>query len=457
MHASILIIDPIAPHRIQLQVLFERTQYKIDVAASATEARAYLKKHRPVLIVTTDSLNDQNPLSFVCELKARSECSAIPVIVLSRYGRITTLEALRAGAADLFAAPFIPELILTRVRSLLRYVDTSQDKWVREAADCMGGLSEAQRPFEVARRISIIGQADSDQAALCVGIKQHRGFRVSFLSPDDGTLLASRLIRADAAILVKGDQSYDDITRLLVDMRAHPMLRDLGVIIVGAFSTEQKKHLFDLGAHEVIAADTPLEECILRIGVLVERKQIQERQKQNLMFSMQAAIVDPLTGVFNRRFALPRLHNILKDAYQHNAACSIAMLDIDHFRAVNTRYGHVTGDHVLRSVADLLREHVRGQDIVARMGGEEFLIVMPNCAKDEGHHLVENMRRMIKEKRIKARGSEQTVHVSVSIGLVSAPSDEFPTLPDSLDEVIARADAALYHSKEAGRNQVSIM
>ncbi len=457
MHASILIIDPIAPHRIQLQVLFARTQYRIEMAASLAEARTYMKHNRPVLIVTTDSLNDQNPLSFVCELKARSDLADIPVIVLSRYGRISTIEALRAGAADLFAAPFIPELILTRVRSLLRHVDNSQDTWVRAAADCMGGLSEAQRPFDVVRRISVIGPSGVDDLPLFEGFKRHRGYRMSFLSSHDGTLLVSRLIRADAAILVQGAQSDQDILRLLVDMRAHPMLRELGVIIIGAFSTAQKQHFFDLGAHEVIETDTSLEELILRIGVLVERKKVQEQQKQNLMLSMQAAIVDPLTGAFNRRFVLPRLQHILTEAYHHQAPCSIAMLDIDHFRAVNTTYGHVTGDHVLRNVADILRHSARSEDIVARMGGEEFLIVMPNCAQDEGHHVADQMRRAIHGAKIAAKGADTPISVSVSIGLISAPSAEFPTLPDSLDEVIARADAALYLSKEAGRNQVSIM
>jgi diguanylate cyclase (GGDEF)-like protein len=133
------------------------------------------------------------------------------------------------------------------------------------------------------------------------------------------------------------------------------------------------------------------------------------------------------------------------------------MLDIDHFRAVNTTYGHVTGDHVLRNVADILRHSARSEDIVARMGGEEFLIVMPNCAQDEGHHVADQMRRAIHGAKIAAKGADTPISVSVSIGLISAPSAEFPTLPDSLDEVIARADAALYLSKEAGRNQVSIM
>lgn len=456
MQSSILIIDHIPTHRVQLKVMFARMQYDIHCVASAAQAREYLRDTRPVLIVVTNSLADQKPLPFVCELKAREDLASVPVLMLSRSADITTLDALRAGAADLFNAPFVKELILTRVRSLLRNSDTAQDHWVREAADCMTGLSEVQRPFEAVRRVALLTHGAGPQTLLLQQLQSSKSYRFSQLDASQGPLAFADLLREDAVMIVGHQCQREQIAQTLVELRAHPMLRDIGVLVLGEFDTQTAKHLYDIGANEVQAQEVSGEEVLLRLGVLIEKKKLSERHKQSLMLSMQAAIVDPLTGVFNRRFALPRLHKTLKDAYLRNRPCSVAMLDIDHFRDVNTQHGHVVGDRVLRKVADILRKNTGSDDMIARMGGEEFLIVMPNATSQEAYAKVEELRQAVRLTPMAGRADRGAFFVSVSLGLVSVPSPEFPTMPETIDELIASADAALYRSKEAGRNQVSL-
>lgn len=160
----------------------------------------------------------------------------------------------------------------------------------------------------------------------------------------------------------------------------------------------------------------------------------------------EAATLDKLTGLFNRHYG----EKVLLDA--HAAAeiddyppC-ILMGDVDHFKAINDRHGHPVGDRVLRDVASILRQAVRASDPIIRWGGEEFLILLRNCDQARGIELAERIR-----KRIEAHSDEDVGQVTMSLGLATLSNGE------SIDQLIARADQALYSSKRAGRNRVTFI
>jgi two-component system, cell cycle response regulator len=164
---------------------------------------------------------------------------------------------------------------------------------------------------------------------------------------------------------------------------------------------------------------------------------------------LASALRDPLTRLYNKRYLLDRLDSELKFARRHDAALSLLMLDIDHFKAINDGHGHLAGDAVLVHLAGVLQKIVRNEDVVARFGGEELAIILRASAVDAAVALGERLCRTIEATVIPYRDLE--LRATVSIGVAGLPSIK----ADTVEQLLEAADQALYRAKDAGRNRVS--
>ena len=163
---------------------------------------------------------------------------------------------------------------------------------------------------------------------------------------------------------------------------------------------------------------------------------------------MLGSFRDKLTGLYNRRFGMQRLQEEFGRAQRTGDPVGVLMFDLDHFKSINDSYGHLTGDRVLRAVADCARSAVRQGDVLLRYGGEEFLVVLPGAGRDDVQEVAERIRRIVGDIEESAQGN--VVRVTVSLGGCSFPatSAEDPTA------LIAVADQALYAAKAGGRDRV---
>ena len=159
-------------------------------------------------------------------------------------------------------------------------------------------------------------------------------------------------------------------------------------------------------------------------------------------------VLDPLTGLYNRRYLDARLSEEIRRAERYDVQFSILLLDIDHFKKVNDTFGHIVGDDVIRRVADIVSEVTRPSDTVSRFGGEELLVIAFEIDPTSSWYLAERIRTAIADDLIKS-SSGTTVRVTASIGISSFIAG------DSAKTVIERADQALYEAKNNGRNRVS--
>ena len=169
----------------------------------------------------------------------------------------------------------------------------------------------------------------------------------------------------------------------------------------------------------------------------------------------ELAITDSLTGVFNRQGFLQFGERELERARRFDRPLSTMMIDMDHFKQINETFGHPGGDQVLRAAADLCRANLRKVDILARYGGDEFILLLPEVGLEEAFQVAERLRRGLDEYKICVTmpdGSVQTAHVTASIG-VGCLNAEISTM----EALLAFVDLALYDSKHAGRNQVSLV
>jgi diguanylate cyclase (GGDEF)-like protein len=171
-----------------------------------------------------------------------------------------------------------------------------------------------------------------------------------------------------------------------------------------------------------------------------------ERARRDADEFARAAVTDPLSGLFNRRYFHERLEEELDRARRQNSTVTLLMIDIDDFKGINDRFGHLAGDLVIRGVGDILKRSVRRFDLCTRFGGEEFAIVMPGSDPENAVPVAERICQRIEGFRT-ADSELAELRVTASIGMAVAQGI-------SGRELIARADHALYDAKQAGKNRV---
>lgn len=165
----------------------------------------------------------------------------------------------------------------------------------------------------------------------------------------------------------------------------------------------------------------------------------------------QLATVDQLTGLSNRHQFMPAAEREIGLARRHGQPMALLVLDVDHFKSINDRHGHLTGDQVLVEVANRCRQALRKTDLLARWGGEEFIVLLPNTSIKQVRQSAERVREAVSASAQLAIGG-QPVLVTVSVGAAWAPAGRLV----SLDALIQLADAALYRAKHTGRDRISV-
>ncbi|MEK7469035.1 MAG: GGDEF domain-containing protein [Planctomycetota bacterium] len=170
-----------------------------------------------------------------------------------------------------------------------------------------------------------------------------------------------------------------------------------------------------------------------------------EKQYHETIYAM--TIQDALTGIPNRRYLMEALRRELVRAHRHRRPLSIAMIDIDHFKKVNDRYGHFSGDAVLREACVRFRASVRADEVIARYGGEEFVLVLPEATPEQAREMAERLRALAAAKPVAVNAV--SIPVTVSIGLAYTQGEDV-----TAEELISRADKKLYDAKTTGRNRV---
>lgn len=163
-----------------------------------------------------------------------------------------------------------------------------------------------------------------------------------------------------------------------------------------------------------------------------------------------ASSTDGLTTLLNRTYLMQRVEALHESAIANPRPVSMVMVDIDHFKQVNDTRGHGAGDRVIQRVSEVLLDSIRGRDLCGRMGGEEFLLVLDDCAAEQAREVGERLRVAIEELKVDLPGG--ALDVTVSIGVSTAEAGRW----ESVDAAIRGSDLALYASKHAGRNRVSV-
>jgi diguanylate cyclase (GGDEF)-like protein/PAS domain S-box-containing protein len=178
----------------------------------------------------------------------------------------------------------------------------------------------------------------------------------------------------------------------------------------------------------------------------IERDLTEHKKLQSRLENM--ATIDSLTGLANRQAFMQRAKNEFHRARRYARPITVVMIDIDHFKTINDRYGHAAGDEVLRQVADICQSSLRGSDFIGRVGGEEFVLLLPDTRQTNAYHVAERMRTQLYETPIELETGTK-LNITASFGVAHMNEDD-----SDFNAILERADKAMYHAKHDGRNQV---
>lgn len=462
MLGKILIVDQIATNRIALRAKLGAAQFDVSQACTIEEAIHQAAQHKPDLILSDVTMPDGTAAELVARLDRRFGDRRAPVMVLSSHIENTTrLALLSAGANDVVSKPVPDLLLLARIRGHVRAANADAEWRLRDDTSRALGLAESAANFAVRNRIRLVGRNLSALEDLVEELAPHlNNAQFSIGGAEDVIPGDGDGPEADAYVLVLGAMQMPEMLRLLSTLRCHRASRHSAIFVVQAdVETELAAYALDMGASDLVTTEASIEEVAMRLDALVRRKVQADQLRATVRTGLEAAVSDPLTGLHNRRYAMPHLRRILDRATQTRKPVAVMIADMDHFKRINDTYGHNTGDSVLVETAERLRENLRAVDLVARIGGEEFLVVLPNVTLENARGAAERLCSRIHETPFKLPSSEGTLLASISIGLtVFEPYDANgrPQLVPEPQALLEWADEALYNAKAKGRNRVRL-
>jgi two-component system cell cycle response regulator len=241
-----------------------------------------------------------------------------------------------------------------------------------------------------------------------------------------------------------------DGLRLCSQTRSLERTRHLPIIVLVQPGDEPRLlRALDMGVNDYIMRPVDRNELMARVRTQVKRKRYSDHLRSRLEESIEAAMIDSLTGLHNRRYMESHLRTLVADAIRTNRPLSVLMADIDHFKSVNDTYGHDVGDFVLKEFSTRFRRNTRGIDLACRFGGEEFMVIMPDTNMQRAYQVGERLRVAIASDPFQIR-PDLGIHITASVGIATLESAE-----DTPESVFRRADTALFAAKRRGRNRVS--
>lgn len=456
MSGRVLVVDDVATNRLLLRAKLSSAYYDVVVAENGMQALEMARSEQPDMVMLDVMMPEMDGFEVCSILKANPETSHIPVIMVTALDTPEErIRGLEAGADDFLSKPFNDLALFARVRNLMRMKMMFDELRLRDMTSRELGLtdfvSEQEIDLELGGPILLAPPSVEQGVEWAEQLRCRLGVSTIVTNSEREAMNLARLELPDCFVVHQSLMEGGDGLRLVSALRAKPDTRQSAVILVvenGDVQTAAKG--LDLGASDYIEAPFDVNELVARIRSQLRRKRYSDRLRTNVRNGLKMAVIDPLTGIYNRRYASQHMLRVMDRARETDGVFAVMMIDLDKFKSINDRFGHDAGDAVLKEFSRRLQENIRGVDLVARFGGEEFFVAMPDIDQHAAAAAAERIRHSIEGAAVVFPDGSGEVDVTVSIGVAIATAADADA-----ESIIRRADQALYASKEAGRNRVS--
>jgi two-component system cell cycle response regulator len=441
MIGRILIVDDTAANVRMLSKILQAELFATDTAASGEEALERIAADPPDLVLMDVMMPGIDGYETCRRIKADARMRRIPVVMVTALSEAEDrIRGLEAGADDFLVKPIDRTAVLARIKHLLRAAQT--DALRRDDPD---GAFDPSDESPTGGRVLVRAASPDVEADLL----RHLARDAHVPAP---------AAQADVAVIDLGAEGTppSEGLRMAAALRIAPETRDLPlVVLLPSMRSDPDARILleralDLGVADYLHAPLDPVELRARLRAALRRRRAARRAQAARTAAAALATTDPLTGLPNRRAAERRLDELARDALRTGVPHGLVILDVDHFKAINDTHGHDGGDEVLRTVGARLARALRPSDLLARWGGEEFVVAVRAPAGRDGlHAIADRLRRAMADTPV-ILASGIPVPVTISLGAALLP----PGRPVS--DAYRAADAALYAAKAAGRNQTRI-
>lgn len=452
MSARVLVVDDILPNVKLLEAKLASEYYEVLTATSGPEALEKVERDSPDIVLLDVMMPGMDGFEVCKTIKSNPAYAHIPVVMVTALtDAADRVRGLEAGADDFLSKPLNDTALMARVRSLVRLKMTVDEWRVREnTASQLGVVDKAgtamNEPVENAR-VLVVEDQDYDSEKFVETLKADNDIvEVVKTGPE----AMDCVLNQDFDLMVISlNLASEDGLRLCSHLRSSERSRSVPILMIaGDEDMSRIAHGLEIGAHDYILRPVDKNELLARVRTQIRRKRFQERLRSTYEISLSMALTDSLTGLYNRRYFEVHLQKLLQKNETSRKSLGILMIDIDHFKSVNDTHGHAVGDEILKEFSDRLQDKLRGFDMVARLGGEEFVALLPDVSDEMAHVVSERLRSAIADKPFTCKVDGGKLSITASVGGTIV---EKGTMADP-DQAMKEADDALYKAKHEGRN-----
>jgi two-component system cell cycle response regulator len=459
MTALILVVDDLEPNVKLLEAKLAAEYYDIITASDGYKAIEMAKQHSPDLILLDVMMPGMDGFTACRQLKSMPETAHIPVVMVTALSEPSDrVQGLQSGADDFLTKPINDVQLLARVRSLLRMKQLIDELRLRGQTSSEIGEVTGINLTELGNiHGSNILLVDDDvvEGRNIIARLEAEGLKVSqATSAAEATQLAGQ-VTFDLTLISTQLMDSDGL-RLCSQFRSQEITRHIPQIIM--VDEHDTKHLvkgLEMGVNDYLMSPVDVSEMACRVRTNIRRKKYQDALKASYQQTVTMAIKDNLTGIYNRHYLEAHLKNLAASSLDKAKPLSALMMDMDYFKSVNDGFGHDVGDEILRQLAQRISSQLRASDMVARFGGEEFVVVLPGAPLHIAREVAERIRITVESTPFAISHPQGQLFKTVSIG--TCMLEHYAGAPEGLvDELIKGADEALYKAKHNGRNRVIV-
>jgi two-component system cell cycle response regulator len=452
MTARVLVVDDVPANVKLMEARLSAEYFDVTTAYSGADALAICERAECDIVLLDVMMPDMDGFEVCEKLKSNPATHHIPVVMVTALDQpADRVRGLEAGADDFLTKPVTDVALISRVRSLARLKMMTDELRMRAVTSKEIGIQSAEREAvtEAGRqgRVLIVDDRKSSYERMMKTLASEH--TVAVHADPNKALFHAAEGNYDLLIVSLGMQNFDGL-RLCSQVRSLERTRSLPILAIAeADNNQQLVRGLEIGINDYLIRPIDKNEMLARVRTQIKKKRYTERLRDNVQMSIEMAITDALTGLFNRRYMETHLATLVEQASARGKPIAVLVIDIDYFKRVNDSHGHDAGDDVLHEFALRIRKAIRNIDLACRYGGEEFVIVMPETNMAVATMVAERLRRRIASEPFTVQNGARSLEITISIGIAALDG-----VGDNASAILKRADTALYRAKRDGRNRV---